>query len=114
MQNLKVKMLSVAIAALTAATPILSSYVAYASDITVNDDGTVTQISTSTDEKVVSNPKSYTDNGYTIVKTEYKYKIKSSDNEIVDTKWTNSKTSPSGYVYANVKPQVPYLKRPVL
>ena len=42
MQNLKVKMLSVAIAALTAATPILSSYVAYASDITVNDDGTVT------------------------------------------------------------------------
>ena len=59
--------------------------------------------STSTDEKVVSNPKSYTDNGYTIVKTEYKYKIKSSDNEIVDTKWTNSKTSPSGYVYANEK-----------
>ena len=51
MQNLKVKMLSVAIAALTAATPILSSYVAYASDVTVNDDGTVTQISTSTDEK---------------------------------------------------------------
>lgn len=51
MQNLKVKMLSVAMAALTAATPILSSYVAYASDITVNDDGTVTQISTSTGEK---------------------------------------------------------------
>ncbi|RHR96241.1 hypothetical protein DWW20_19540, partial [Ruminococcus sp. AF14-5] len=51
MQNLKVKMLSVAMAALTAATPILSSYVAYASDVTVNDDGTVTQISTSTDEK---------------------------------------------------------------
>ena len=48
MQNLKVKMLSVAMAALTAATPILSSYVAYASDVTVNDDGTVTQISTST------------------------------------------------------------------
>ena len=55
--------------------------------------------STSTDEKVVSNPKSYTDNGYTIVKTEYKYKIKSSNNEIVDTKWTDSKTSPSGYEY---------------
>ena len=59
--------------------------------------------STSTDEKVVSNPKSYIDNGYTIVKTEYKYKIKSSNNEIVDTKWTDSKTSPSGYVYANEK-----------
>lgn len=59
--------------------------------------------STSTDEKVVSNPKPYTDNGYTIVKTEYKYKIKSSDREIVDTKWTNSKVSPSGYVYANEK-----------
>lgn len=51
MQNLKVKMLSVVMAALTAATPILSSCVAYASDITVNDDGTVTQISTSTGEK---------------------------------------------------------------
>lgn len=51
MQNLKVKMLSVAMAALTAATPILSSCTVYASDITVNDDGTVAQISTSTGEK---------------------------------------------------------------
>ena len=46
MNNLKKSIMSVAMAAITAASPILSSYVAYASDITVNDDGTVTQIST--------------------------------------------------------------------
>ena len=45
--------MSVAMAAITAASPILSSYAAYASDdtaatnITVNDDGTITQMSTS-------------------------------------------------------------------
>ena len=49
MNNLKKSIMSVAMAAITAASPILSSYAAYASDITVNDDGTVTQISTSTD-----------------------------------------------------------------
>ena len=49
MNNLKKSIMSVAMAAITAASPILSSYVAYASDITVNDDGTVTQISTSTE-----------------------------------------------------------------
>lgn len=49
MNNLKKSIISVAMAAITVASPILSSYVAYASDVTVNDDGTVTQISTSTD-----------------------------------------------------------------
>lgn len=49
MNNLKKSIMSVAMAAITAASPILSSYAAYASDITVNDDGTVTQISTSTE-----------------------------------------------------------------
>ena len=49
MNNLKKNIMSVAMAAITAASPILSSYAAYASDITVNDDGTVTQISTSTE-----------------------------------------------------------------
>ena len=49
MNNLKKSIMSVAMAAITAAPPILSSYAAYASDITVNDDGTVTQISTSTE-----------------------------------------------------------------
>ena len=52
MNNLKKSIMSVAMAAITAASPILSSYVAYASDITVNDDGTVTQISTSTDSSM--------------------------------------------------------------
>jgi len=48
MQNLKYKALSIAIAVMTAASPVLSSYTAYASDnvadnIVVNDDGTVSQ-----------------------------------------------------------------------
>lgn len=53
MNNLKKSIMSVAMAAITAASPILSSYAAYASDdtaatnITVNDDGTITQMSTS-------------------------------------------------------------------
>lgn len=53
MNNLKKSIISVAMAAITVASPILSSYVAYASDdtaatnITVNDDGTITQMSTS-------------------------------------------------------------------
>ena len=43
------RIMSVAVAAITTTSPILSSYTVYASDISVNDDGTVTQISTSTD-----------------------------------------------------------------
>ena len=49
--------MSVAMAAITAASPILSSYTVYASDITVNDDGTVTQISTSTDSSTSETDK---------------------------------------------------------
>ena len=49
MNNLMRRIMSVAVAAITTTSPILSSYTVYASDITVNDDGTVTQISTSTD-----------------------------------------------------------------
>lgn len=48
MQNLKYKALSIAMAVMTAASPVLSSYTAYASDnvadnIVVNNDGTVSQ-----------------------------------------------------------------------
>lgn len=46
MNNLMRRIMSVAVAAITTTSPILSSYTVYASDITVNDDGTVTQIST--------------------------------------------------------------------
>ena len=49
MNNLMRRIMSVAVAAITTTSPILSSYTVYASDISVNDDGTVTQISTSTD-----------------------------------------------------------------
>lgn len=53
MNNLKNKFMSVTVAAITAVSPMLSSYTAYAIDdttatsITVNDDGTITQMSTS-------------------------------------------------------------------
>ena len=57
--------------------------------------------SVSTDTKVVTNLKEYTDKGYTLVKTEYNYKVKTTIKNVVDTKWTTSKTSPSGYEYAN-------------
>ena len=59
--------------------------------------------STSTDEKVVSDPTPYTNSGYTIVKTDYRYRINNGEKYIVDTTWTDSKESPSGYVYANEK-----------
>ena len=59
--------------------------------------------STSTDEKVVSDPTPYTNSGYTIVKTEYRYRINNGEKYIVDITWTDSKESPSGYVYANEK-----------
>lgn len=59
--------------------------------------------STSTDEKVVSDPTSYTNSGYTIVKTEYRYRINNGEKYIADTTWTDSKESPAGYVYANEK-----------
>ena len=55
MQNLKYKALSIAMAVMTAASPVLSSYTAYASDdvadnIVVNDDGTVSQTFTLEDD----------------------------------------------------------------
>ena len=52
MNNLMKRIMSVAMAAITTTSPILSSYTIYASDITVNDDGTVTQMSTSTDSSM--------------------------------------------------------------
>lgn len=55
MQNLKYKALSIAMAVMTAASPVLASYTAYASDdvadsIVVNDDGTVSQTFTLGDD----------------------------------------------------------------
>ena len=54
------------------------------------------------DTKVVyseSEKNSYISKGYTLVKTEYNYKVRTYSKVIVDTKWTTSKTSPSGYEY---------------
>ena len=58
-----------------------------------------TSESYSTDEKVVYDADEYVKNGYTIVKYEYNYKINNRQKYVVDTKWTDSKTSPSGYEY---------------
>ena len=52
MNNLMKRIMSVAMAAITTTSPILSSYTIYASDITVSDDGTITQMSTSTDSSM--------------------------------------------------------------
>ncbi|MBP3635262.1 MAG: hypothetical protein J6J17_02220 [Bacilli bacterium] len=57
--------------------------------------------STSVDERVVTDPSSYVANGYSIVKYEYKYKINNREKYEADSKWTDSKNSPSGYEYAN-------------
>ena len=54
-----------------------------------------------TDEKTVSDPSSYVKIGYTVIKTEYKYRINNREKYIADTKWTESRTSPKGYEYAN-------------
>ncbi|MBR3116769.1 MAG: hypothetical protein IKF36_02715 [Bacilli bacterium] len=56
--------------------------------------------STTTDTQVVTDLKAWQDKGYKLVKTEYNYKVKTTTREVVDSKWTNSKTSPSGYEYS--------------
>ena len=60
-----------------------------------------TSSTTKTDTQVVTNLKEWTDKGYKLTKTEYNYKVKNTTKEVVDTKWTTSKTSPAGYEYAN-------------
>ena len=55
------------------------------------------------DEKVVTDPTPYTQNGYAIIKYEYNYKINTREKYIADTLWTTSRTSPAGYEYANEK-----------
>ena len=54
---------------------------------------------TKVDEKVVTDLNSYISKGYTLVKTEYNYKVRTYGKAVEDTKWTNSKTSPAGYEY---------------
>ena len=56
---------------------------------------------TSTDERLVTDKDKYVKDGYTVVKTEYRYKINNKTRYLADTVWTESKTSPAGYVYAN-------------
>ena len=67
-------------------------YRTYSSDSTTN-----------TDEKVVTDPTPYTNDGYAIVKYEYNYKINTKEKYVIDTVWTDSQNSPAGYEYANEK-----------
>ena len=61
-----------------------------------------TTSSTSTDEKVISSAElqTYKNNGYTVVKTEYKWKVRTTIKYVEDVKWTTSITPPSGYEYS--------------
>ena len=54
---------------------------------------------TVTDTKVVTDLNAYTSQGYSLIKTEYNYKVRNYVKSVVDTKWTTSKTSPAGYEY---------------
>ena len=58
-----------------------------------------TSSTTSKDVQVVTDLQTWKNKGYTLVKTEYNYKVKTTKKEAVDSKWTNSKTSPEGYEY---------------
>lgn len=58
-----------------------------------------TETKTTTDEKVVTDATKYVEDGYTIVKTEYKYKVNHPYQYIEDVKWTESITPPAGYTY---------------
>lgn len=55
------------------------------------------------DTKVVKDLQKYLNKGYELVKTEYKYKVNDRERYIKDTVWTESQTSPEGYVYAKEK-----------
>jgi len=59
-----------------------------------------TTVTPYTDEKVVSDPTSYVNNGYTIVKTEYNYKVRKTVRYIESYQETESITPPAGYVYS--------------
>lgn len=52
-----------------------------------------------TDEKVVSDPTSYVNNGYTITKTEYNYKVRKTIRYVEAYQETESITPPAGYEY---------------
>ena len=58
-----------------------------------------TSSSTKTDEKYVDNATPYVKDGYTVIRTEYKYKVNHPEQIIEDVTWTESVTPPAGYTY---------------
>ncbi len=65
-----------------------------------------TSTSTTIDEKVVKDATPYVNDGYTIVKTEYNYSVRTKTKYIVDIKETDSITPPAGYEYTGQKATV--------
>ena len=59
-----------------------------------------------TDTQVVTDLQSYLNKGYTLVKTEYNYKVRSTVSGVIDTKWTESTTPPEGYTYTGKSSKV--------
>ena len=59
-----------------------------------------------TDTQVVSDLQTYLNKGYTLVKTEYNYNVRSTTSGIIDTKWTESTTPPAGYTYTGKSSKV--------
>ena len=59
-----------------------------------------------TDTQVVSDVQTYLNKGYTLVKTEYNYNVRTTHRGIVDTKWTESSTAPEGYTYTGQSSKV--------
>ena len=64
-----------------------------------------TTYKTATDTKWVTNLKEYTDQGYTLVSTEWNYNVRSVEQYIEDTKWTDRELGPdeipAGYQFVN-------------
>ncbi len=60
---------------------------------------------TITDTKVVTDLQTYLDQGYTLIKTEWNYNVRSTEQYIEDVKWFDRKLAdseiPEGYVYTN-------------
>lgn len=55
------------------------------------------------DEKIVTDPTPYTNDGYTIIKYEYNYRINNPETYVEAEKWADSKTPSDGFEYANQK-----------
>ena len=59
-----------------------------------------------TDTQVVTDLQTYINKGYTLVKTEYNYNVRSTVSGVIDTQWTESINPPAGYTYTGKSSKV--------